>query len=123
MLSDQLHALKDRSHCTAQQIADRSGVPLSTVNRILSGETANPSFQSVADIVVALNGSLDALVGIQSASDDSASSRVIQHLISSVETKDRWLRRMFWFCCILIATVFAFIILDCLIGSIGYIRQ
>lgn len=123
MLSDQIRTLKDKSHVTTQQLADRSGVPLSTVNRILSGETANPSFQTVADIVVALNGSLDALVGIQSASDDTASSRVIQHLISSVETKDRWLRRMFWFCCILIATVFAFVILDCLIGSIGYIRQ
>lgn len=123
MLSDQLHALKDRSGCTAQQIADRSGVPLSTVNRILSGETQNPSFQTVADIVISLGGSLDALVGIQSASDDSASSRVIQHLISSVEVKDRWLRRMFWFCCILIATVFVFVILDCLVGSIGYIRQ
>lgn len=123
MLSDQLHALKDRSHVTAQQIADRSGVPLSTVNRILSGETANPSFQTVADIVIALGGSLDSIAGIQSASDDTSSGRIIQHLIATVETKDRWLRRMFWFCCILIATVFAFVIIDCLVDSIGYIRQ
>ena len=122
MLSDQLRTLKDKSHVTAQQLADRSGVPLSTINRILSGETANPSFQTVADIVLALNGSLDSLVGIPAA-DDSSSSRIIQHLISSCETKDRWLRRMFWFSVILVAVVIAFTIFDCLIGSIGYIRQ
>lgn len=44
MLHDQLKELKNRKNLTAQEIADRSGVPLSTVNKILSGQTDNPAF-------------------------------------------------------------------------------
>ena len=38
---------------------------LSTVNRILSGQTENPSFRDVAAIVAAMDGSLDAITGLQ----------------------------------------------------------
>lgn len=55
-----------------QQIADKSKVPISTVERILNGKTENPSFDAVTDIVTAMNGSVDVLIGIR---DNSTSDK------------------------------------------------
>ena len=60
-----LKNMKSEQNVTLQQISSASGVPLSTVNRILSGQTENPSFRDVAAIVAAMAGSLDAITGLQ----------------------------------------------------------
>lgn len=67
MLNKYLKELKETSGMTMQQIADKSNVPISTVERILNGKTEQPSFQAVRDIVTALNGSIDVLAGIKEA--------------------------------------------------------
>jgi transcriptional regulator with XRE-family HTH domain len=56
--------LKDQRKLTNQQLADLAGIPVGTINRIMEGQTDNPSFQTVCDIVMVLDGSLDELVGI-----------------------------------------------------------
>ena len=48
MISAQLKELKDKRKLTNQQLADLSGVPLGTINRILSGQTDNPAFRRSA---------------------------------------------------------------------------
>ena len=53
-----LKNMKSEQNLTLQQISSASGVPLSTVNRILSGQTENPSFRDVAAIVAAMDGML-----------------------------------------------------------------
>ena len=50
-----LKNMKSEQNLTLQQISSASGVPLSTVNRILSGQTENPSFRDVAAIVAAMD--------------------------------------------------------------------
>ena len=65
MIGMQLKELKDKRKLTNQQLADLSGVPIGTINRILAGQTENPSFQTVYDMVVAMEGSLDELAGIR----------------------------------------------------------
>ena len=67
MLATQLKLLKEKRGLTNQQLADLSGVPVGTVNRILSGQTDNPSFQTICDLVLAMDGSLDELAGIEKA--------------------------------------------------------
>ena len=42
MLSTQLKLLKEKRKLTNQQLSDLSGVPVGTINRILSGQTDNP---------------------------------------------------------------------------------
>lgn len=59
MLYDSLRAMK--GNMTAQQIADKSGVPVATVNRVLQGLTENPGFDTVHKIVKAMGGSLNDL--------------------------------------------------------------
>ena len=53
--------MKDASSMTAQQIADKSGVPIATVNRVLQGSTENPGFDTVCRLVKAMGGSLNDL--------------------------------------------------------------
>lgn len=58
-----VRGLKTETGMTTQQIAEASHVPQGTVSHILNGETQNPTFANVADIVYALGGSLDAMTG------------------------------------------------------------
>lgn len=64
MLLSYLKNLKEKSKLTSREIAEKSGVPESTVNKILSGQTESPNFQAVADIVRVLGGSLDTCAGL-----------------------------------------------------------
>ena len=61
MLYESLRAMK--GDMTAQQIADKSGVPVATVNRVLQGLTENPGFDTVCKLVKAMGGSLNDLDG------------------------------------------------------------
>lgn len=47
MLSDRMNEIKQKTGLTNASWAERSGVPISTVSRILSGATENPGFQTV----------------------------------------------------------------------------
>lgn len=53
---DELRRLKQASGMTNQQIADASGIPLGTVNRVMSGQTRNPTTDTAAAIREALEG-------------------------------------------------------------------
>lgn len=53
---DRLKALKVKSGLTAQQIAEKSKLPESTVTRIFSGKTSNPTIASVIQMTRAMGG-------------------------------------------------------------------
>ena len=72
MIIKKLTELKALKKMTNQQISDLSKVPLSTVTRIFSGQTENPNIQTIADIVGAMGGSLDELLGIQNQPQQEA---------------------------------------------------
>ncbi len=77
--------MKSEQNLTLQQISSASGVPISTVNRILSGQTENPSFRDVAAIVAAMDGSLDAITGLQKLEGENSQlldSNVMQLLLT-----------------------------------------
>ena len=80
-----LKNMKSEQNLTLQQISSASGVPVSTVNRILSGQTENPSFRDVAAIVAAMDGSLDAITGLQKVEGENSQlldSNVMQLLLT-----------------------------------------
>ena len=59
MKTEFLKELKEKSKLTTKQISDLSGIPESTISRILSGQTDNPTFDTVCALVKAMGGSLD----------------------------------------------------------------
>ena len=69
MIRTQLKEMKDRSGLTNKELSELSGVPLSTVSKIMSGHTDIPNYQTVCDLVKAMGGSLDALAGIRPAEE------------------------------------------------------
>lgn len=97
-VSHELTQLKKLRQMTAQEIADKSGIPLSTVSRVLSGTTDNPSFVTIRDMVKAMGGSLDAIAGIvvepekPALAEDHAESKEL--LRKSLEEKNKWITRL-----------------------------
>jgi transcriptional regulator with XRE-family HTH domain len=65
MIYKRLRELKEKSGMSVQQIAAKSGVPASTISRILSGQTDSPGCQTLVDLVRAMGGSLDEVLGLK----------------------------------------------------------
>ena len=53
-----LRQLKKKSHMTNQQIAEKSNIPESTVARIFSGKTPNPTIATVISMARAMGGTV-----------------------------------------------------------------
>ena len=121
MLHERLQALMNQKKMTASAVSKLSGVPETTVRNIVTGKTPDPGLQNVVDIVKALGGSMDDIVGIERPPVTAD-----QHLIAlyerSAQTKDAWIKRLWVAFCTLVAAVIAIVFIDILNGGIGYIR-
>ena len=120
--------MKEKRGLTNQQLADLSGVPVGTVNRILSGQTDNPSFQTICDLVLAMDGSLDELAGIEKAPEGpEAKARASQDLIhlyeKMIEHKNRWIHRLFVLACLLGSIFIFLVIFDLMNPALGFVRS
>ena len=120
-LHHKLNELKEKNGFTNQKIADKSGVALSTVTRILNGQTDNPSYRNIADIVVALGGSLDAVEGIEHPHEKTP-DKVVELYERELKHKNRMIRTLF-ISFLAVTSVLAIIVLiDVTNGGIGFIR-
>lgn len=68
--SEYLKSLKSKASMSTKALSDLTNIPEDTINNILYGKTASPSFDAVAALVRAMGGSLDELAGIRTAGDD-----------------------------------------------------
>ena len=128
MTSDHLKALKLKKNLTNQELSDLSGVPVGTINRIMANQTDNPSFQTVCDIVIALDGSLDELAGIRPKKDSEAENAKYTPEIEAIykqmiHSKDKWIFRLFVFSCVIVAFIVFLLIFDLLNPNIGFFRR
>lgn len=128
MTSDYLKALKLKKNLTNQELSDLSGVPVGTINRIMANQTDNPSFQTVCDIVIALDGSLDELAGIRPKKDNEAENAKYTPEIEAIykqmiHSKDKWIFRLFVFSCVILAFIVFLLIFDLLNPNIGFFRR
>ena len=125
MISNQLKLLKEKRKLTNQQLSDLSGVPIGTINRIMAGQTDNPSFQTVCDIVMAMDGSLDDLVGIKDETPlekKAANKELIRLYESMLADKEKWMHRLFICCCVLMAVLIGIVAFDLLNPHIGFFQ-
>ena len=126
MLHVQLKLLKEQRKLTNQQLADLSGVPIGTINRIMSGQTDNPSFQTVCDMVIAMDGSLDELAGIREPTPEKehvSNKEIIKLYQMMIKNKDMWIHRFFICCCILTLVLIFIMTFDLLNPGIGFFRR
>lgn len=69
MLCAYLNRLKTEQVLTSQQLSDLSGVPKSTIDRILRDDSVSPTIDTAAALIRALGGSLDEAMGIPSKAE------------------------------------------------------
>lgn len=63
MVKDYLNALKIKGNFTCADISKLSGIPEATVRKILSGDTADPRFETIVKLVASMGGSMDDIAG------------------------------------------------------------
>lgn len=74
MILNYLNALKNKGNFTFETISNLSGVPEATVKNIFTGKTEDPRFETVAAIVNAMGGSLDAIYSAAKKEDVEANA-------------------------------------------------
>ena len=114
LLYEHLRAMKDASNMTAQQIADKSSVPVATVNRVLQGLTENPGFDTVCKLVKAMGGSLNDLDEDRVCEPES----LTQLYERGLEYRNKKIRRLER--AITIIAVFTFLVMVAVIGMLVY---
>lgn len=122
MKTEILKKLKDDSKLTTKQISEISGIPENTISRILSGQTDNPSFDSIYAIVKAMGGSLDSVFGNNSKSDNTDSTPLIKLYEKIISEKNWYIKLLIILCGILIVSLILIIIIDVLNGTVGFVR-
>ena len=123
-ISSRLKAVKEKRNMSNQQLSELSGVPLGTINRIMSGETDNPTWKNVVDIANALGVSLDTLAGIDVdiVQEDKISKKLIDTYERMIDSKNRWISRLFICLILLISIVLIILIVDLMFPHVGYIK-
>lgn len=126
-LSEYLNRLKDERNLTLAQIADISGVPAGTVQRIMSGSTENPAFQAVVEVIKALGGSVDEYAGITKAEPAGKRDTVFEDKIIGIYTKvikdkNRKIAVLFGVLMLFVIGAAILMIYDSYHGNMGYIR-
>lgn len=114
LLYEHLRAMKDASNMTAQQIADKSSVPVATVNRVLQGLTENPGFDTVCKLAKAMGGSLNDL-DEDRVCEPEGLTQLYERGLEYRERKIKKLERT-----IMIIAVFTFIVMAAVIGMLVY---
>lgn len=126
-LCEKLQEMKQKSQQSYQTIADKSGVPLPTVKRIFSGQTPDPSYTTVCLLIKAMEIPPEETVGLYEAMAtttpmDNADARLIDLYERSIDTKNKWIRRLLIICLSLVSIFIFILIWDVCNPHIGFFR-
>lgn len=122
MNTNDLKKMKAKRNFTTKQISDLSGIPESTISRILSGQTDNPTFDTICAIVKAMGGSLDKLTDIDTDSDTPDLSALISLYEKVIKEKNKYIKILIIISCSLAAVLAFAVLFDVVNGSIGFVK-
>lgn len=141
MVRDYLNTLKSRGNFSWSELSSLSGLPDATIRKIFSGETADPRLDTVTKLVIAMGGSMNELVSIKEKNDDHDEEDIQMNAITAIQQvyearisdlketnaehtnslkKDKHYLAIT--VCILGAVLLLFLLMDLLMGSVGWIR-
>lgn len=134
---DGINAKKNALAMTNQQIADASGVPKSTVDRVLRKDTENPTMKVILDIARAVGYEFGTPAAVQVTPPDQ-DSQYVRHIITMYEDrlaamersynlvtaeKNRWIKILAVLVAILGVGVVTILLIDILNPTVGWIRR
>ena len=133
---ERLRTLKDKSGLTTKQIAEKCDIPESTVTRIFSGKTPNPTIITVMAMVKAMGGQAadifddNAQVNTAPAVPQSVLTEVEQKNLEIVElyksiikSKDTYIKFLAGALIGIAVLLVILLFLDLLVLDIGYFRS
>lgn len=133
---ERLRALKDKSGLTTKQIAEKCDIPESTVTRIFTGKTPNPTIITVMAMTKAMGGQaadiFDDNAQINTAptvpqvvlTDIEQKNLEITELYKTIiETKDKYIRFLAGALIGIAVLLVILLFLDLLVLDIGYFRR
>ena len=82
---EKLKKIKETKHLTNAEISALSNLPLTTITRVFSGSTPNPTFETIVSISTAMGVSLDELIGLKEPDEKPMPSRIETTLSSYSE--------------------------------------
>ena len=89
MMANRLRNRMEELGWTNQVLADKSGIPLTTVSRIVSGQTENPNVNTLCALVLAMEMSMDEVIGQAIPSDrpvqESPTVATYQNMLSTLQ--------------------------------------
>ena len=136
---DKIKAVKEERDITNAEIAKLSNLPLPTITRIFNGSTPNPTFETLAQIAIALGMSLDEIAGLKTSNAPPIAAPIATALDSYAELlkeKDERIKELkdekekerkekhklaFAFFCF-VGVVLIILVVDILNGHFGYFR-
>ncbi len=136
MVREYLTSLKNKGNFSWSELLELSNLPDATIRKIFSGETADPRFETVAKLVTAMGGSLDEMLGNTKKDQKSEMNAVMalkelydtrieeikkssaEHL-ESVKKDKRYLAVA---CAVLGMFIISWLLVDLMIGSVGWFR-
>ena len=133
---ERLRVLKDKSGLTTKQIAEKCDIPESTVTRIFSGKTPNPTIITVMAMTKAMGGQAadifddNAQVNTAPTVPQSVLNEVEQKNLEIVElyeriikTKDKYIRFLAGALISIAVLIIILLFLDLLVLDIGYFNR
>ena len=141
MIKEYLKYLKTNKGLSWHDISEASGLPEVTIRKIFSGETADPRFETVVRLVSAMGGSLDKIKAIEKVenveiTEDSqikalkALKDVYEERIKDIKQSSqdhiqslkRDKKLLIAAICVLSVLLIGAVLLDLLMGSVGWFR-
>lgn len=75
-IREYMTALKNAGNFTLEDIANLSGIPLSTIRNIYTGKTPDARFSTISKIIISLGGDLNELIGYEKKKEIEVNSTV-----------------------------------------------
>ena len=113
-LKEDLNKLKDKHNLTLPDIAEKSGIPLSTVKKIFSEETRDPGYLSLKPILDVLQQ--------EEKNSKSLSDEMIDLYERVIKRKNGWIKFLTVLSLFLISLFVSLLIYDFCDLNIGFIR-
>lgn len=136
MVKQYLTSLKSKGNFSWSDISELSGLPDATIRKIFSGETADPRFETVAKLVIAMGGSLDEIIGKTKPNQEPQTNAVLalkdiyearideikKSSVDHIESLKKDKRYLAIACIVLGLFIAVFLFADIMIGNIGWFR-
>lgn len=131
MVKEYLNNLKKAGNYSWADIANLSGIPEATVRKVFSGETADPRFETIAKLVIAMGGDMNDAMDNKKKKEIEISSTITlkescemrledqKEYIASLKNDKKTLGIAV---AVLVGVVVLLLVLDIILASHGWIR-